>query len=266
MARRRRPLTSDEIDTFYSRGFFVREDVFAATELDAMRGAFDRLERIASRFVEPTLHRGTQFVVHRDARTPGGTRIDRVVWCGAAEPVLLAFGGDARLVAIAAELLGSAQMSQLVNQAHFKLPGDGVAFPWHQDSTHRRHGTPEWRDLNGRGSYVQTIVALDDVSPDNGPIEFLPGSCRRGHLGLPPTGEIPADLDASAAVTATMRAGSVLVFGPYTVHRSLPNRSSVPRRVFINGYAYPGANARVYPGEGAGRLLRDDRARVRLAG
>jgi hypothetical protein len=52
-----------------------------------------------------------------------------------------------------------------------------------------------------------------------------------------------------------MAAGGVLLFGPYTFHRSLPNRSSRPRRVFINGYAAPGANRRVYPGEGAGRLL-----------
>ena len=27
------------------------------------------------------------------------------------------------------------------------------------------------------------------------------------------------------------------------------------RRVLINGYAYPGANGRIYPGEGAGRTL-----------
>ena len=63
-----------------------------------------------------------------------------------------------------------------------------------------------------------------------------------------------------------MRAGSVLVFGPYAIHRSLPNRSAVPRRVFINGYASPGANARVYPGEGAGRTLRYEGTRIRLAG
>jgi hypothetical protein len=48
----------------------------------------------------------------------------------------------------------------------------------------------------------------------------------------------------------------VLLFGPYTFHRSLPNRSTRPRRVFINGFAHPGANSRVYPGDGAGRTLR----------
>jgi hypothetical protein len=45
------------------------------------------------------------------------------------------------------------------------------------------------------------------------------------------------------------------MFGPYTFHRSLPNRSQSARRVFINGYAHPGANWRLYPGSEAGRLL-----------
>jgi ectoine hydroxylase-related dioxygenase (phytanoyl-CoA dioxygenase family) len=266
MVRPLRPLTTPEIDAFYTRGFFVRPHVFSRSEIAAMSEAFDRLERTASRFSETTLHRGTQFVVHRNGGEPERTCIDRIVWCGGAEPVLLDFGSDARLVGMAAQLLGSDEMSQLINQAHFKLPGDGVAFPWHQDSTHRRHGTPEWKDANGRGSYVQTVIALDDVTLDNGPLEFIPGSCRRGHLGLPHGGQLPADLDPASAVAATMRAGSVLVFGPYTIHRSLPNRSDVPRRVFLNGYAYPGANARVYPGEGAGRILRFDGERIRRAG
>ena len=253
-----RPPSPEEFDAFHARGFFVRPDVFTGAEIQGMRRAFDGLERTARRLAEPALHRGAYFVVH-------GSRIDRIVWCGAAEPALLNVGADPRLLAIAAGLLGSSEMSQLINQAHFKLPGDGVAFPWHQDSTHRRYGTPEWKDVNGRGSYVQTVIALDDVTEENGPLEFIPGSCRRGHLGLV-QGALPVGVDATGAVAATMRCGSVLVFGPYTIHRSLPNGSAVPRRVFINGYAYPGANTRVYPGEGAGRTLRYEGAPFRMAG
>ena len=251
------PLTDAQVAAFYERGFFVLPDVFSPREVAAMRDAFDRLERTACQFREPTMYRGAQFVVHRVPHGEGTrTRIDRIVWCGAAEPVLSTLGGDRRLVAIAAQLLGSSEMHQLINQAHFKLPGDGVAFPWHQDSSHRRYGKSEWNDVNGRGSYVQTVIALDDVNADNGPIEFIPGSCLRGHLGLPPDGALPHGIDASTAVPATMRAGSVLVFGPFTIHRSLPNLSSTPRRIFINGFAYPGANSRVYPGDGAGRTVR----------
>lgn len=250
-------LSREQVQAFFTRGYVVQKDVFAPEEIAIMREAFDRLERAACLLGRTQIFRGSQFVVERvgegdDSRV----RIDRIVWCGAAEPVLSEFGGDPRLLAIAAQLLGSRTMSQLINQAHFKLPGDGVFFPWHQDSTHRRYGTSEWRDLNGRGSYVQTVVALDDVTPDNGPLELIPGSCLLGHLALSPEGSLPPGIEASSAIAATMRAGSVLCFGPYTIHRSLPNRSSTPRRVLINGFAYPGANARMYPGEGAGRVVR----------
>ena len=255
------PMSGEQVRAFYERGFVVVPDVFTAAELDTMRAAFERLQETADELDAPAMVRGSQFVVER-VRENGSSRvrIDRIVWCGAAEPVLAEFGRDRRLVRLASQLLGAGEMSQLINQAHFKLPGDGVAFPWHQDSTHRRYGRDEWKDVNGRGSYVQTIIAVDDVTEDNGPLEFLPGRCLRGHLDLPPDGALPHDLDPSRAVAATMRAGSVLLFGPYAIHRSLPNRSAHPRRVFINGFAYPGANSRVYPGDGAGRMVRIDEA------
>jgi ectoine hydroxylase-related dioxygenase (phytanoyl-CoA dioxygenase family) len=253
------PLSREQVQAFYTRGYVVLKDLFDRQEIAVMRESFDRLERIACLLGRTQMFRGSQFVVERVGNGSGShVRIDRIVWCGAAEPVLSELGRDPRLVAVAAQLLGSRSMSQLINQAHFKLPGDGVHFPWHQDSTHRRYGTPEWRDVNGRGSYVQTILALDDVTLDNGPLEILPGSCLLGHLGLHAEGALPPGIDPISAVAATMRAGSVLCFGPYTIHRSLPNRSERPRRVLINGFASPGANARVYPGDGAGRTVRLD--------
>jgi ectoine hydroxylase-related dioxygenase (phytanoyl-CoA dioxygenase family) len=183
-------------------------------------------------------------------------RIHRIVWCGAAETVLSRFGMDPRLLAMAAQILGSTEMNQLINQAHFKQPGDGIEFPWHQDSTHRRYGQQGWRDVNGRGSYVQTVTAIDPIGADNGPLRLLPGSCKLGHVASAQDGRLPAGLDPRDAIPATMTAGSVLLFGPYTYHSSPPNQSDRPRRIFINGFASPGANSRVYPGEGAGRLVR----------
>lgn len=239
---------------FFDRGFTVLPAVFAPEEITAMRAAFSRLEAIAKTLRSTQMYGGSQFVVESDGEA---VRIQRIVWCGAAEPVLGTFGRDPRLLAAAADLLGSREMNHLINQAHFKLPGDGVEFPWHQDSTHRRYGGSEWKDVNGRGSYVQTVIALDDVTEENGPLRFLTGSARLGHLDLPPDGTLPARaLEAGPVVPATMRTGDVLLFGPYAIHSSLPNRSDHPRRAFLNGFAFPGANARVYPGEGAGCLVR----------
>jgi ectoine hydroxylase-related dioxygenase (phytanoyl-CoA dioxygenase family) len=251
-------LTREQVDEFYERGFVLVPGVFASAEIEEMRAAFERLRKMASRLGESGMHRGSQFVLEHGAEGCGhpSMRIHRIVWCGAAEPLLSRYGMDRRLLAMASQILGSSEMNQLINQVHFKEPGDGVEFPWHQDSTHRRFGQESWRDMNGRGSYVQTVTAIDAMTEDNGPLHLIPGSCRLGHVAADAEGRLPSALDAGSAVVATMEEGSVLLFGPYTFHSSPPNRSARPRRIFINGFAYPGANSRTYPGEGAGRLVR----------
>jgi ectoine hydroxylase-related dioxygenase (phytanoyl-CoA dioxygenase family) len=247
-----RVLTARQVETFHEEGYLLLPDVFSPAEVAEMRQAFDRLEALADTLGQSGLYRGSQFVIEPG---PGGRpAIHRIVWCGAAEPALLAYGADRRLLRPAAELLGSERMNQLIGQAHFKRPGDGVEFPWHQDSIHRRYGTPEWRDVNGKGSYVQTVTALDDVDDDNGPLLMIPGSAALGHLSWLETQPLPVEWEARA-IPALMRAGSVLLFGPYLIHSSRSNGSGRPRRTFINGFASPGANSRVYPGEGSGRLL-----------
>ena len=250
-------LTEGQRRRFFTEGFVLQPDVFSAAEVQRMRHAFERLAEAASALGASGMHRGSQFVLARNGtRGQAGISIQRVVWCGAAEPVLSAYGMDPRLLEMAAQLLGSHEMSQLINQAHFKLPGDGVSFPWHQDSTHRRYGRGEWNDTNGRGSYVQTLTAIDDMTRDNGALELIPGSCALGHVeSVAGRGVLPQSIRDASPVLATMTAGSVMLFGPYTFHRSLPNESRRARRAFINGFAYPGANSRVYPGQGAGRRV-----------
>ena len=125
--------------------------------------------------------------------------------------MLLAYGKDHRLLGMASQLLGSNEMNQLINQAHFKIPGDNVAFPWHQDSENRGYGKPGWKDVNGRGSFVQQAIAIDDVTEENGPLKFIPGSCKLGHLGLLSRSEEECRtlFNPDDAVTGIMNAGSV---------------------------------------------------------
>jgi hypothetical protein len=250
---------------FFEQGWTLLPGLFSPDEMDVARRAFERLYAAAQRLRSTQDHAGARFVL--EAPPDGDVIVQRVVWAGGAEPALLRLGADPRLVGPALQLLGSDRCEQLLCQAHFKMPNDGVSFGWHQDVQHRDKGPGTWRDLNGRGSYVQTILLVDDMREDNGPLKFLPRDAVRldasGRLfagsydyGMPmdPAGG-PPGLDESRAVTVTGPAGSVLLFGPYAVHGSLPNSSAVPRRVLINGYAYPGANGRVYPGTGSGRVL-----------
>jgi len=245
-------LDAGQIEQFFSIGWLVLPRLFGSREIESMSRAFDRLNRRAKHLERSREYRGSKFVIDRGGQQ-GAVRIHRVVWCGACEPVLAEYGSDPRLTQPVAELLGSATMHQLINQAHFKMPGDGVRFPWHQDSEHRRYGQPVWTDVNGRGSYVQTAIAIDAMSERNGPLQFIPESCRLGHVSDPKY-RVPEE----RAVTLTMEPGDVVMFGPYTFHSSEPNRSRHPRRALINGYACPNANRRVYPGRGSGRRLEVD--------
>ncbi len=256
-------LSKAQLADYERQGYVVVEDVFTAAEVEAMRRAFERLAATARTLTQTAMVDGAQFVVDPGAPDLAvePVAIKRVVWCGAAEPVLSEFGRDPRLVDVAGQLMGAAEMEQLINQAHFKFPGDGVDFQWHQDSVHRRYGTDLWTDLDGRGSFIETAVAVDAMRSDNGPLEFIPGSHTRGHIWPDEhTGELPAaSVCADDAVQLTMKPGSVVFFGPYVIHGSRPNKSDAPRRLFLNGFALPGANRRVYPGEGAGRLVRTTR-------
>jgi ectoine hydroxylase-related dioxygenase (phytanoyl-CoA dioxygenase family) len=250
-------LSGDEIRAFFEIGWIMRRALFDDEEVARMRACFDELERIANELPETGLHRGSYFVL---AQKNGMRVINRVVWAGGSQRYLLGVGSDARLTVPSAQLLHSDAMDHLLNQAHFKRPRDGVTFGWHQDIQHRDKGNGTWKDVNGRGSFVQTIIALDEMTPDSGPLKFMPGSASWGRVELgddaaPHATSKPPQFREQDAVTMAARPGDALFFGPYTVHASFENTSNRYRRILINGYAFPGANRRVYPGEGAGRRL-----------
>ncbi len=115
-----------------------------------------------------------------------------------------------------------------------------------------------WTDVNGKGSFVELLMAVDPMREDNGPLLVLPGSCKLGHLPtLPGSSDVEvSERDASQAVPVLLDPGDVLVMGPFTIHASGPNRSRIGRRVFINGFSSPGANRRIYPGSGTGVWVR----------
>lgn len=231
-----------------AHGFAVVRDLVTPAEINSLRLAYDRLVATA-KSLPGTMDVGdARFVI--DAAP---FRLHRVVWCGGADPVLAAFGDDPRFIDLAVEALGVRPVVQLIQQAHVKLPGDGVQFGWHQDASNRRYGTDAWSDVDGRGSFVQIALAIDAMDGQNGGLSFIAGTHELGFIADPATGVLPAgSFDATAAVTPSLAPGDAVVFGPFVIHGSAPNDSAVSRRLFLQGYAAPGANRRVYPGCGRG--------------
>jgi hypothetical protein len=259
-AQRGPELSHGEVHDYFEVGWIVRRGLFRADEVARMLACFDELEKIAGELSETGPHRGAHFVL---GEKHGLRVLRRIVWAGGCTPHLLAIGSDARLTVPCAQLLRSHAMDHLLNQAHFKRPHEGVTFDWHQDIQHRDKGDGMWTDVNGSGSFVQTLIVLDEMTPDSGPLKFIPGSSKWGRVDFgdggygksPHATKGPVQVRDADAITITAQPGDTLFFGPYTAHASFENTSERYRRVLINGYASPGANRRVYPGEGAGRRL-----------
>ena len=113
-----------------------------------------------------------------------------------------------------------------------KLPHDPKRVPWHQDATY-------WPVRPTRT--VTVWLAIDDVTPDNAPMRFLPGTHRlgrvewesaKGEVAL--AQEIP---DAEAKFTESlgepfdnvMHAGQISLHTSTLVHGSEPNLSDTRR-------------------------------------
>jgi ectoine hydroxylase-related dioxygenase (phytanoyl-CoA dioxygenase family) len=252
-------LTQAQIDTYFAEGILIIPKFFTNKEIKEVSNCADRLQAEAQKLSKDqtgkVLYNGTQFVIDKIGDK---TQIHRIVWAGAAEPQLLKLARQPKLLVPVGQLLGSDKADQLINQLHYKLPNDEVKFDWHQDVKNRRTFDPEWQDLNHKGSFVQTIIAIDAMTADNGTIFYVPNSQRRGDLFLDKITD-PVELKKIAeldkAVPLILNPGDIVFMHPYLVHGSEPNKSISPRRAFINGFSYPGANKKPYPGEGSAREI-----------
>jgi len=160
-------LSPAQISEYFGSGYLVLERTYGPAEVRVLLEGFERLEARAQRLNESASLDGASFVVER--RPTGALRIERIVWCGGAEPELLRLGQSKSITVPAAQLLGGPDLDQLINQAHIKNPGDGTTFHFHQDSYHRRYGTELFTDVNGRGSFVQALTAVDAMVDPSSP-------------------------------------------------------------------------------------------------
>lgn len=252
-------LSKEQLAQYNDEGLVVIHGFFTEAEVAQVSEAADRLQKEAEilslKQTGKVLHKGTQFVIDRNNDK---LQIHRIVWAGAAEPQLLKLARQPKLLTSVAKILESDQADQLINQLHYKIPNDGVKFDWHQDVKNRKTFDPNWQDLNHNGSFVQTIIAIDPNSEENGAIYYVPQSHKRGDLFLEKITD-PAELqhtgELDKAVPLVLNSGDIVFMHPYLVHGSKPNESTKTRRIFINGFSYPGANNQPYPGEGSAQRI-----------
>lgn len=158
-------------------------------------------------------------------------------WPALTSPFIDEIRRDERLSNIVFAFLGK-NVKQLNNQIYFREPGDGDQFAWHQDITFRQ---PRSRYPDIENGYLQTIIVVDEITEDNGAVEFIPGSHKGGELNLV-KGTDQNNLrnfirGNRRGVKYTANPGDVMLWSVLTIHGSEPNESGRPRMTYMNGFA-----------------------------
>jgi len=240
--------TPHELAAFRANGYFVRERVFSAAELERLRAA---VERVHARVLCESGAPGAPAIERIDGKRYQDVLGACVKWewdearadVRSMEPFLHLdpeldwLADDARLWAPMTGLCGAPSLALFTDKLNFKRPG-GAPFPWHQDSPYFAFECPHVDRL------VSVQVYLDDASEENGCLWMIPGSHRLGRLpgqserGV--LGRLYTDVDRALPeaprVPIAAPAGSAIFFHGDVVHGSQMNRSAVSRRAFVLTY------------------------------
>jgi ectoine hydroxylase-related dioxygenase (phytanoyl-CoA dioxygenase family) len=149
---------------------------------------------------------------------------------------LRAWGMDERLLAPSRAICGQDDIVLWTEKLNLKRARKGGQYILHQDF-------PYWENENPVANRVATaMLFLDDATRLNGCLEAAPGSHKHGvHTlrdveGFGSREMDPALFDHDRLVALEVPAGSVVFFGSFLVHRSLPNRSDADRRAILYSY------------------------------
>lgn len=226
------------IDEYWERGFARVPGVFPAGEIAELAGYFDEILERATGLRSISKQGLTEF---RVVPIDGKPTLKFAKWASASHAGLNAFRTSPRLMELVMPLLGP-DLNSITNQMHYKNPGDGVSFQMHQDCAFRKPDA-SYRDL--WANFLQTAIAVDPATEENGCLQLVPYSHRErkallegGYEGWESNSANRRALEAlPPAENGLMDPGDVLIWNPYTIHGSQPNRSARSRRVYINGFA-----------------------------
>ena len=230
------------------RGFVLRSGVFATVELRAMGDACEALVGRLLMVKRRSKHAlgSYLFELQRQLQTivkwePGYPEVVQGLELFAhLSDSLHRWALDRRFTEPCKDLVGEEDIRLFTEKLTLKRAHKGGSIILHQDF-------PYWTGVTKAAARVATaMLFLDDATVENGCLEVVPGSHREG---LPPRRALeglggmeidPAKYDQARLLAVPVNAGTVIFFGPFLVHRSLPNRAGADRRALLFSYQPPG--------------------------
>jgi len=227
---------------YWREGYAIVRGFFSTSEIDEIAAATNQLNAEGVAHGRCFRHGNLFYNVARE-RDGNEALVRMVQWPSYHQPVMNAVRLDDRFAELLKPLIG-ANLKQIINQVHWKVPGSLGDFAWHQDSRFRR---PESAFRNLGTSYVQTGLAIDPNTPESGCMRIIPRSHLRGELAMDSSKKaLGAEMSDAAlsevglaeadAIDLLLEPGDLALWSPYLVHGSGKNRADHKRRLYINGY------------------------------
>ena len=229
------PLTAAQIKSFVDDGFLVIPDLVGSRQVEKLK------TEAANIACGKYPCEGLQSLPPHSDRTEVLHKVLCIHQPHFISPVIEAHVRDAQICGILSQITaahlahwdGSVKCMQ--SMLFVKPPGfQGQA--WHQDEIY----IPT-RDRSLIGAWT----AIDDATVANGCLWVLPGSHRSGMLYPQRPHGNPDEFDNSpesygfddaAEISVEVKAGGVVFFNGYLLHRSKKNRSNIYRRALVNHY------------------------------
>jgi ectoine hydroxylase-related dioxygenase (phytanoyl-CoA dioxygenase family) len=229
-------LTADERERFAENGWLLLADAVTVDQLD-------RLRTDMATWVDESRNHDAAYGTTTDGRArfdlqpghcperPGLRRVQAPSEVSDAYFVVLT---NSRVVDAVADLIGP-DVRHHHNKINSKQPGSATEVRWHQDFCFTPHTNCD---------LVTSLLFVDDVTGENGPLEVQDGSHRGPLHGLWHDGVFTGAVDRSVednarrnAVVVTGPAGSACLMHTRLMHGSTPNTSGTARTLFIAVYA-----------------------------
>jgi ectoine hydroxylase-related dioxygenase (phytanoyl-CoA dioxygenase family) len=238
--------TEEERKQFKEQGFFIRESVFSADEIESLRAGVENIhQQVLDAAAEADAPAGERIDNQRFQELLGSTIKwewdDNLQAVRSMEPMahldsrVDAFVDDPRIWGPCRDLIGHEKLSLFSDKLNVKRPG-GAPFPYHQEGPYWAYGAEDLEHV------VSTLTYLDDGNKENGCFWVIPRSHNKGNLKCLENrgvlGGLYTDVDLldGEGFPFEAPAGSVMFFHYNIVHGSQANRSQGNRRVVLNAY------------------------------
>lgn len=233
----------DFVDHYWEQGYAIVRGLFNQAEIAEAQAEAQRIYQIGLQHHATYRHKNLLFEILPESFA-GRRYVMQAHWFSWISPFFERFRRAPQMYSVLQPLLGR-NVRQIAQQLHWKPPGAPLSgYRMHQDLRFRER-QEDFKDL--MTTNINFGIAIDPATKENGCLRIVPGSHKKGYLGLADDGPImkgttqeqeliKAGLDPASTIDVELEPGDLAIWGLLTVHGSQQNKSDKDRCFMIQSY------------------------------